>query len=119
MTGTTVQEINVRIQQLSLSDQLWLLEKLAQHIRDKVKEPSEQLDENAEKYINGSSSPSRSEPALQTTEEIEQDDELAAQEAGSFYLEPGSPLYEDMKQILEGKAQDRLKFYSYEEVFGE
>jgi len=89
MTGTTVQEINVRIQQLSLSDQLWLLEKLAQHIRDKVKEPSGQ------------------------------DEELAEHESGIFYLNSDSPLYKDMQQILEDKKQGRLKLYSHEEVFGE
>lgn len=119
MTGTTIQEIDVRIQQLSLSDQLWLLEKLAQHIRDKVKDPSEQLDENAEKSVNGSSSPSRSEPAYQTTEEIEQDEEMAEQEAGVFYLQPDSPLYQDMLEIRQEIKEGKFKLYTYAEVWGE
>lgn len=119
MTGTTVQEIDVRIQQLSLSDQLWLLEKLAQHIRDKVKEPSEQLDENAEKSVNGSSNRPRPEPARRTTEDIEQDEEMAEQEAGTFYLKPGSPLYEDMLEIRQEIKEGKFKLYTHAEVWGE
>ena len=34
-------------------------------------------------------------------------------------IEPGSPLYEDLKDIKQQAQEGRLKFYTYEEVFGE
>ena len=36
-----------------------------------------------------------------------------------FSLEADSPLYEDMKEILERKERGKLKFYTHEEVWGE
>jgi hypothetical protein len=89
MIDTPVHELDMRIQQLSLSDQLWLVEKLAQHIRVKVNDV------------------------------VGQDEPLAEQESAIFDLNPDSPLYEDMQQILEDKKRGRLKFYSHREVFGE
>ncbi len=48
----------------------------------------------------------------------------AALEAWAGYfeptiIEPGSPLYEDLKNIEQRAQEGRLKFYTYEEVFGE
>jgi len=34
-------------------------------------------------------------------------------------IEPGSPLHEDLKDIAQRAQEGRLKFYTYEEVFGE
>jgi hypothetical protein len=34
-------------------------------------------------------------------------------------IEPGSPLYEDLMDIEQRAQEGRLKFYTYEEVFGE
>ena len=34
-------------------------------------------------------------------------------------IEPGSPLYEDLMDIERRAQEGRLKFYTYEEVFGE
>jgi len=34
-------------------------------------------------------------------------------------IEPGSPLHEDLKDIEQRAQEGRLKFYTYEEVFGE
>jgi len=34
-------------------------------------------------------------------------------------VEPGSPLYEDLKDIEQRAREGRLKFYTYAEVFGE
>jgi hypothetical protein len=45
--------------------------------------------------------------------------EFAAQETDFFRLEPGSPLYESLVNILQRKEEGKLKFYSHEEVFGE
>jgi len=36
-----------------------------------------------------------------------------------FYLEPDSPLYEDMEEILERKAEDKIELCSNEQVWGE
>jgi hypothetical protein len=33
-------------------------------------------------------------------------------------IEPGSPLYEDLKDIEQRSQEGRLKFYTYDEVFG-
>jgi len=34
-------------------------------------------------------------------------------------IEPGSPLYEDLKDIEQRAQEGRLRFHTYEEVFGE
>jgi len=34
-------------------------------------------------------------------------------------IEPGSPIREDLKDIKQRAEEGRLKFYTYEEVFGE
>jgi len=117
MTDTTVQELDTRIQQLSLGDQLWLMEKLAQHIHVKFNDATGPRRENGEQYINGSAMPPHAKTD-HTTEDIEQGDEMV-EESDIFHLKPDSPLYEDMKQILEAKKQGKLKFHSYEAVFGE
>ena len=44
---------------------------------------------------------------------------LVKAEPDIFYLEPDMPLYEDMEEILERKAQDKIKLLSHEEVWGE
>ncbi|MFQ5596318.1 MAG: hypothetical protein ACE5HA_19415 [Anaerolineae bacterium] len=36
-----------------------------------------------------------------------------------LYLEPDSPLYEDMEDILRRKEQGKIRLYSHEEVWGE
>jgi len=48
-------------------------------------------------------------------------EELAnfARENGLFYLSPGSPLYEDMEEILERKVTEQPKLYQRDEVWGE
>ena len=48
----------------------------------------------------------------------------AALEAWTGYfeptiIEPGSPIHEDLKDIKQRAEEGRLKFYTYEEVFGE
>jgi hypothetical protein len=48
----------------------------------------------------------------------------AALEAWTGYfeptvIEPGSPIHEDLKDIKQRAQEGRLKFYTYEEVFGE
>ncbi len=85
-----VQELDQQIQQLSVADQLWLMEKLTQHIR-------EQIDISA---------------APAGIQNVESD-------ADTWQLNPDSPLYEDMQEILKKKKEGSLKFYSYEDVFGE
>jgi len=44
---------------------------------------------------------------------------LVTKEPDTFYLEPGSPLYEDMEDILRQKKQGKIKLYSHKEVWGE
>ena len=48
-------------------------------------------------------------------------EELAAAKSNpdTFQLEPGSPLYEDMEEILQRKAQGKIELFSHEEVWGE
>ena len=48
-------------------------------------------------------------------------EELAnfARENGLFYLSPGSPLYEDMEEILERKVKEQPKLHQHDEVWGE
>jgi len=44
---------------------------------------------------------------------------LVAETPDVFYLEPDSPLYEDMEDILRRKEQGKIRLYSHEEVWGE
>ena len=48
-------------------------------------------------------------------------EELAnfARENGLFYLSPGSPLYEDMEEILARKVKEQPQLYQHDEVWGE
>ena len=48
-------------------------------------------------------------------------EELAnfARENGLFYISPGSPLYEDMEEILARKVTEQPKLYQHGEVWGE
>jgi len=48
-------------------------------------------------------------------------EELAATKSTPdvFHLEPGSPLYEDMEDILQRKAQGKIELFSHEEVWSE
>ncbi len=39
--------------------------------------------------------------------------------AGIFRLTPEMPLYEDMEEISQRKAQDQIKLHSHEEVWSE
>jgi hypothetical protein len=39
--------------------------------------------------------------------------------SGVFYLEPGSPLYEDMEEILRRKERGEISLHSHTEVWGE
>ena len=45
--------------------------------------------------------------------------QFAWREPDIFHLEPGSPLYADMEEILHRKQQGRIKLYSSAEVWGE
>jgi hypothetical protein len=38
-------------------------------------------------------------------------------ESDVVYLEPGSPLYQDMEEILRRKKEGRIKLYTHEEVW--
>lgn len=40
-------------------------------------------------------------------------------ESDVVYLEPGSPLYEGMEDILQRKQEGRIKLHTHEEVWGE
>lgn len=86
----TIQEIDRHVQKLSLTDQLWLMEKLTHHIREQV---------NAA-----------------IPKETEQ---KSASDAEPWYLEPDSPLYQDMVEIRTMIKEDKLKLYTHEEVWGE
>ncbi|MGQ9626758.1 MAG: hypothetical protein ACUVV0_07625 [Anaerolineae bacterium] len=39
-----------------------------------------------------------------------------AQKPEIFYIEPGSPLYEDLQELLKHKAEGQIKLYSHDEV---
>ena len=39
--------------------------------------------------------------------------------ADAFQLTPDMPLYEDMEDISQHKAEDKIKLHSHEEVWGE
>lgn len=43
---------------------------------------------------------------------------LVTKKPGTFRLEPDSPLYEDMEDILRRKKQGKIELYSHEEVWG-
>lgn len=85
-----VQELDQQIQQLSVADQLWLMEKLTQHIR-------EQIDISV---------------APADMQNVESD-------ADTWQLNPDSPLYEDMVEIRTMIKENKLKLYTHEEVWGE
>lgn len=38
---------------------------------------------------------------------------------GLFYLNPEMPLHKDMEELLQRKAEDRIKLHSHSEVWGE
>ncbi|MCB0097712.1 MAG: hypothetical protein KDE46_18400 [Caldilineaceae bacterium] len=59
-----VQEIDRHVQQLSLTDQLWLMEKLTQHIREQIQGVA-----NQETELNGDS------------------------DADTWFMDPDSPLF--------------------------
>ena len=44
---------------------------------------------------------------------------IAKKEPDMFYLDPQMPLYKDMEDIRQRKAQDRIKLHSHQEVWGE
>jgi hypothetical protein len=44
---------------------------------------------------------------------------LVTQEPDVFYIEPDSPLYEDMVEILRRRERGEIKLYSHDEVWGE
>ncbi|MGB0389306.1 MAG: hypothetical protein ACPGWR_31170 [Ardenticatenaceae bacterium] len=48
-------------------------------------------------------------------------EELAAAKSSpdTFHLEPGSPLYEDMEEILQRKTEGKIELLSHEEVWSE
>jgi len=37
----------------------------------------------------------------------------------TFYIEPNSPLYKDMEEIIQRKAQKSIQLFSHEKVWGE
>ncbi len=43
--------------------------------------------------------------------------EFAVQELGIFHLDKESPLYEDMKDILERKKSGQLRFHTHEKIW--
>lgn len=44
---------------------------------------------------------------------------ILKEEQGTFYLDPEMPLYKDMEDILQRKAQNRIILHSHEEVWNE
>jgi len=40
-------------------------------------------------------------------------------DTGIFHLTPEMPLYEDMEEIRQRKAQEQIELHSHEEVWGE
>jgi hypothetical protein len=44
---------------------------------------------------------------------------VMAQRPEVFYLAPGSPLYEDMEDILKRRAEGQVRLYSHDEVWGD
>lgn len=45
--------------------------------------------------------------------------EIATDTPDVFYLDPDSPLYEDLEEIIHRKERDDLRLYSHKEVWGE
>jgi hypothetical protein len=45
--------------------------------------------------------------------------QLVEKEPDFFYLPEDSPLYQDMKEILERREKGQIKLYSHQEVWGE
>jgi hypothetical protein len=43
---------------------------------------------------------------------------VVRKQPATFYLEPDTPLYEDMKEIARLKKQGKIKVYSRQEAFG-
>ncbi len=41
------------------------------------------------------------------------------EQAGVFYLQPDSPLYEDLSDINERGVREEIQLYTHEEVWGE
>lgn len=85
-----VQEIECHVQKLSLTDQLWLMEKLTQHIRQQIQVVAPQ-----ETELNGDA------------------------DADSWFTDPDSPLYQDMVEIRTMIKENKLKLYTHDEVWGE
>ncbi len=44
---------------------------------------------------------------------------IVKKEPDMFYLDPEMPLYKDMEEIKQRKAQGHIKLHSHEEVWGE
>ncbi len=44
---------------------------------------------------------------------------IAKAEPGIFYLDPDTPIYNDMQDILQRKTQNHIKLHSHEEVWSE
>jgi len=44
---------------------------------------------------------------------------IAKTEPGLFYLGSDTPIYRDMEDIMQRKAQDNIKLHSHKEVWGE
>ena len=44
---------------------------------------------------------------------------IVKKEPDMFYLDPKMPLYKDMEDIKQRKAQGHIKLHSHEEVWGE
>lgn len=99
---TAVQELDLHIQQLSLTDQLWLMEKLTQHIREQIDPVFHGLNANVQ----------------QEREEIPGEEGMTL-EPENFYLQPTSPLYQDMVAIRQQSKDGKVKLYTHEEVWGE
>lgn len=92
MQTVAVQELDNHIRQLSLSDQLWLMEKLTKRIRDN----------------------------LQSNPELVENVGLGSLgDEQSLVLDANSPLYKDMQEILDKKQSNSLTFHSYKELFDE
>jgi hypothetical protein len=43
---------------------------------------------------------------------------VVRKQPATFYLEPDTPLYEDLKEIARLKKQGKIKVYSRQEAFG-
>lgn len=45
-------------------------------------------------------------------------EKLARKQPNIFYLEPETPLYEDLKAIMRAKKRGKVKIYTRQEAFG-